>query len=298
MTTKGYSKNVSGILQTHKHSDNFFSKKENIVLYFILLGLKIVQTNDPNSGDLKEQIQNFYAGHSPKEILIGVDKLTKIFKEQIYYLILSVVDDSIDIISKPLNITRILTYLFHIGMEDADNSSSGEILDTIMTSDAYNLLIKQMKELSGENNSDNGHIGGNSDEKEEREEKTEEMDSRNVDNNFDIVDNESPKNQIYIVFDGSNIARWDEYDGKGTLKKVQRVKKYLISKGIPESGIYTVFGAGLRHRLPNGEKDLYKYPESKEFIQKHLIKVSFVGGKVYPSEEGEDWINNLCKLLK
>lgn len=80
-----------------------------------------------------------------------------------------------------------------------------------------------------------------------------------------------------FILDGSNIARNNPNSKKGNIRDVIRCKKKLMKLGIPEKNILIIFGAGLRHHIP--ERDKYQY--------EMLLNMDTVNQA--PAERDDDW---------
>lgn len=61
-----------------------------------------------------------------------------------------------------------------------------------------------------------------------------------------------------FILDGSNIARSNRNSKIGSIRDVIRCKEKLKKLGVPEKNIFIVFGAGLRHHIPERDKTLYE----------------------------------------
>ena len=68
----------------------------------------------------------------------------------------------------------------------------------------------------------------------------------------------SKKYECKVILDGSNVARDLNNSKQGSIKQVLRLRDQLIQFGIPNDQIYIIFGAGLRHHIPEDEKTLYQ----------------------------------------
>ncbi len=61
-----------------------------------------------------------------------------------------------------------------------------------------------------------------------------------------------------FILDGSNIARNNRNSKIGSIRDVIRCREKLKKLGVPEKNIFIVFGAGLRHHIPERDKSLYE----------------------------------------
>ncbi|KKN42878.1 hypothetical protein LCGC14_0708750, partial [marine sediment metagenome] len=61
-----------------------------------------------------------------------------------------------------------------------------------------------------------------------------------------------------FILDGSNIARNNRNTKNASIRDVIRCKEKLKKLGVPENHIFIVFGAGLRHYIPERDKPTYK----------------------------------------
>jgi len=61
-----------------------------------------------------------------------------------------------------------------------------------------------------------------------------------------------------FILDGSNIARNNRNSKIGSIRDVIRCKEKLKKLGVPEKNIFIVFGAGLRHHIPERDNSLYE----------------------------------------
>jgi len=80
-----------------------------------------------------------------------------------------------------------------------------------------------------------------------------------------------------FILDGSNIARNNPNSKRASIRDVIRCKEKLKKLGVPEKNILIIFGAGLRHHIPEREKDLYERLLSMETISQA------------PAERDDDW---------
>ncbi len=80
-----------------------------------------------------------------------------------------------------------------------------------------------------------------------------------------------------FILDGSNIARNNPQSKKASIRDVIRCKEKLKKLGVPEKNILIIFGAGLRHHIPERDKDLYE----------NLLNMETVNQA--PAERDDDW---------
>ncbi len=78
-----------------------------------------------------------------------------------------------------------------------------------------------------------------------------------LDDDFEDYDHKTERLKYSFILDGSNIARANTNSRKASIGDVIRCKKKLQELGIPEGNILIVFGAGLRHHIP--ERDKYTF---------------------------------------
>ncbi len=83
--------------------------------------------------------------------------------------------------------------------------------------------------------------------------------------------------EFSFILDGSNIARNNPQSKKASIRDVIRCKEKLKKLGIPEKNILIIFGAGLRHHVPERDKDLYE----------SLLNMGTVSQA--PAERDDDW---------
>lgn len=80
-----------------------------------------------------------------------------------------------------------------------------------------------------------------------------------------------------FILDGSNIARHNTSLKKANIRDVLKCKKKLETLGVPENCIFIVFGAALRHYIPERDKNLYE----------SLLTLDTVNQA--PAERDDDW---------
>ncbi len=80
-----------------------------------------------------------------------------------------------------------------------------------------------------------------------------------------------------FILDGSNIARDNPNSKNASIRDVVKCKKKLQKLGVPEKNILIIFGAGLRHHIPDRDKHLYE-----TLLKERTINQA-------PAERDDDW---------
>jgi len=94
---------------------------------------------------------------------------------------------------------------------------------------------------------------------------------------FQDDDGEEEQLEFSFILDGSNIARSNRNSKIASIKDVKRCIHKLMKYGIPEKNILTIFGSGLRHDIPERDKDMYK-----SLLNKRNFSQA-------PAERDDDW---------
>jgi len=81
---------------------------------------------------------------------------------------------------------------------------------------------------------------------------------QNFDNIKNIYDDLEEELGYSFVLDGSNIARNNPNSKYALIRDVIKCRKKLQKYGVSEKNIFIIFGAGLRHYIPNRDKDIYE----------------------------------------
>ncbi len=93
-----------------------------------------------------------------------------------------------------------------------------------------------------------------------------------------LLTDSSEKELLFsFILDGSNIARHNRGSEKAHIRDVLKCKKKLENLGVPENSIFIVFGAGLRHYIPERDKTLYESLLTLETVNQA------------PAERDDDW---------
>ena len=80
-----------------------------------------------------------------------------------------------------------------------------------------------------------------------------------------------------FILDGSNIARDNPNSKKASIRDVIKCRKKLQKLGVPEKNILIIFGAGLRHYIPDRDKQLYE-----TLLRENTVNQA-------PAERDDDW---------
>ena len=80
-----------------------------------------------------------------------------------------------------------------------------------------------------------------------------------------------------FILDGSNIARDNPNSKKASIRDAIRCRKKLQKLGVPEKNILLMFGSGIRHHVPERDRELYETLLSEETVNQA------------PAERDDDW---------
>lgn len=222
--TKANSKKIESIYKTQKGNNNFLSNKENILMFFILKGLKyeLKTQKTQEKYDFLNKVTDYNEGRNLDQKVITLDKIIQKFKEKIYFILFSLINNLENILEKPEIFKNIITFLLNKGIDNFDS------FEELTYPHVHNILLKDLV--------------GQKDLEEEEEDFT--ITATNLKYSF--------------IFDGSNIARNKSNSKKVYIQDVLRCRKVLMGYGVPKKNIFIIFGSGVRHYIREQDEAVFK----------------------------------------
>lgn len=302
-TIKKTDSRVESIYNFHKEMGNLFSKKQNVIFYFILKGIELEknsikksQNSQNGNRDIMRRIDNYLEGRNFDTDLISMDLMFQSFQEWIFSLPIALLQDPSILILDPSTLGTIYTYFFNFGFDSIE--------------DKEELVKESINETF--------------------------LNELNININ-DRINMEEEQHALFVL-DGSNIARNKTNSKQGDLNDIIRCRDKLNQLGVPTNKIIILIGPALRYNLNEEQKvefekfikeknvnqtpkglndddfiiqvafaddayiitnDFYldyieKHPELRDFIKDHSIHYTIVSNKIVFTRDDEIRIRKIC----
>jgi len=141
-TKKSIKEKIDQLFNKNKAGSTLFSRRDRIILYFIIKGFRkkfdMNATIQKTKFDIENEIQSEFARQPMNENLIKLSQLSGINDFLIFYIAFAIIPDP-NIFLDPELIARILSYLLLIGYE--------ECIDEIESKDSFTFLYEDFTQL-------------------------------------------------------------------------------------------------------------------------------------------------------